>query len=96
MTPAEDSARGGPRHLLLHALLWCGLLLCVLAIARYWDESTTLIRNFSSGSLLVLLAMLLATWGLAITSWQWAQYFSLEARLKGVRLQWSDWKRPSP
>ncbi len=32
----------------------------------------------------------------AITSWQWAQYFSLEARLKGVRLQWSDWKRPSP
>ncbi len=32
----------------------------------------------------------------AITSWQWGAYFTLDARLKGVRLQWSDWKRPSP
>ena len=32
----------------------------------------------------------------AITSWVWGAYFTLEARLKGVRLQWSDWKRPSP
>lgn len=71
MTAGEDAARSGPRHLVLHALLWCGLLLCVLAIARYWDESTTLIRNFTPGSLLVLLAMLLATWSLAVRSWQW-------------------------
>ncbi|MGE4063142.1 MAG: branched-chain amino acid aminotransferase [Rhodospirillaceae bacterium] len=32
----------------------------------------------------------------AITSWVWGVYFSLEARLKGVRLQWADYKRPSP
>ncbi len=32
----------------------------------------------------------------AITSWVWGAYFTLEARLKGVRLQWSEWKRPSP
>ena len=32
----------------------------------------------------------------AITSWVWGQYFTLDARLKGVRLQWSEWKRPSP
>jgi branched-chain amino acid aminotransferase len=32
----------------------------------------------------------------AITSWVWGAYFSLETRFKGVRLQWSDYKRPSP
>lgn len=32
----------------------------------------------------------------AITSWVWGAYFTLEARLKGVRLQWADYKRPSP
>jgi branched-chain amino acid aminotransferase len=32
----------------------------------------------------------------AIASWAWAQYFSIEARLKGLRLQWSDWRRPDP
>ena len=32
----------------------------------------------------------------AITSWVWGQYFTVDARLKGVRLRWSDWKRPSP
>lgn len=32
----------------------------------------------------------------AIASWVWAAYFTLEARLKGVRLQWSDWRRPDP
>jgi len=32
----------------------------------------------------------------AIASWAWAQYFSMEARLKGLRLQWSDWRRPDP
>jgi branched-chain amino acid aminotransferase len=37
-----------------------------------------------------------ATIHVAITSWVWAQYFSLEARLKGVRLQFSEWRRPDP
>lgn len=32
----------------------------------------------------------------AIASWVWGAYFTLEARLKGVRLQWSDWRRPDP
>lgn len=32
----------------------------------------------------------------AIASWPWPSYFSPEARTKGIRLQFSDWKRPSP
>ncbi len=33
---------------------------------------------------------------LAIATWEWPSYFSREERLKGIRLQWSKWKRPSP
>lgn len=33
---------------------------------------------------------------LAITCWVWGPYYSIEERLKGIRLQWSEWKRPSP
>lgn len=32
----------------------------------------------------------------AIAAWQWPSYFSREDRLKGIRLTWSKWKRPSP
>lgn len=32
----------------------------------------------------------------AIAAWEWPSYFSQEARLKGLRLTWSKWKRPSP
>jgi branched-chain amino acid aminotransferase len=32
----------------------------------------------------------------AIGSWVWPSYFSLEARLKGIRLQMSEWQRPGP
>jgi len=33
---------------------------------------------------------------LAIATWEWPSYFSREERLKGIRLMWSKWKRPSP
>ncbi len=33
---------------------------------------------------------------LAIAVWEWPSYFSPEARLKGIRLKWAPWKRPSP
>lgn len=33
---------------------------------------------------------------LAIASWVWPSYFTVEERLKGIRLQWAKWKRPSP
>ena len=33
---------------------------------------------------------------LAIAAWPWPSYFSPEARLKGIRLKTSPWKRPSP
>ncbi len=32
----------------------------------------------------------------AIAAWEWPSYFSPEARLKGIKLQWSDWRRPDP
>ncbi|MDP6406730.1 MAG: aminotransferase class IV, partial [Alphaproteobacteria bacterium] len=33
---------------------------------------------------------------LAIAAWPWPAYFTPEARLKGIRLKTSRWKRPSP
>jgi len=33
---------------------------------------------------------------LAVAAWSWPSYFSPEARLKGVRLAWADWRRPDP
>ena len=32
----------------------------------------------------------------AIAAWQWPAYFSPEARMEGIRMQISDWKRPAP
>ena len=32
----------------------------------------------------------------AIAAWEWPSYFSVEEKLKGIRLTWSKWKRPSP
>jgi branched-chain amino acid aminotransferase len=33
---------------------------------------------------------------LAIAFWVWPSYFSPEAKMKGIRLQIADWKRPDP
>ena len=33
---------------------------------------------------------------LAIAVWEWPAYFSPEARLKGIRMTKSDWRRPAP
>jgi len=33
---------------------------------------------------------------LAIAAWPWPSYFSPEARMKGIRLKTSNWKRPAP
>jgi branched-chain amino acid aminotransferase len=33
---------------------------------------------------------------LAIAAWVWPSYFSVEEKLKGIRLEWSKWRRPSP
>ena len=32
---------------------------------------------------------------LAVAAWEWPSYFSPEARMRGIRLQTSKWKRPS-
>lgn len=32
----------------------------------------------------------------AIAAWEWPSYFSKEDKMKGLRLSWSKWKRPSP
>ena len=32
----------------------------------------------------------------AIAAWEWPAYFSPEARLEGIRMKISDWKRPAP
>jgi branched-chain amino acid aminotransferase len=32
----------------------------------------------------------------AIAVWEWPAYFTPEARMEGIRMQWSKWKRPDP
>ena len=32
----------------------------------------------------------------AIAVWQWPAYFTPEARLKGIKLDWAPWRRPDP
>lgn len=32
----------------------------------------------------------------AIAAWQWPSYFDPDARLKGIKLAWSKWRRPDP
>ncbi|MBJ6987475.1 MULTISPECIES: branched-chain amino acid aminotransferase [unclassified Devosia] len=32
----------------------------------------------------------------AIAAWVWPSYFSTEEKLKGIRLEWSKWRRPDP
>jgi len=32
----------------------------------------------------------------AIAAWQWPSYFDAETKMKGIRLDVSDWKRPAP
>jgi len=36
------------------------------------------------------------TINVAIAVWQWPSYFDPEARMKGIRLQLSEWRRPDP
>lgn len=33
---------------------------------------------------------------LAVAVWEWPSYFSPEAKMKGIRLQFSEWRRPDP
>ena len=33
---------------------------------------------------------------LAIAAWQWPSYFEPEVKMKGITLDISDWRRPSP
>jgi len=33
---------------------------------------------------------------LAIAAWHWGAYFTPEARMEGIRMQWSKWRRPDP
>lgn len=33
---------------------------------------------------------------LAIAAWDWPAYFSPEARMKGIELEWAPWRRPPP
>ena len=37
-----------------------------------------------------------ATIHVAIAAWQWPSYFSPAEKLKGIRLDIAEWKRPAP
>ncbi|HFB2048585.1 MAG TPA: Branched-chain-amino-acid aminotransferase [Hyphomicrobiaceae bacterium MAG_BT-2024] len=37
-----------------------------------------------------------STVNLAIAAWQWDSYFSMEERLKGIRVCWAKYRRPDP
>ncbi len=37
-----------------------------------------------------------ATINVAVACWVWPSYFTMEARMRGIRLQMSQWRRPAP
>src|SRR3546814_920869 len=32
----------------------------------------------------------------AVAAWEWPAYFSPDARMQGIRMQWAKWRRPDP
>ncbi len=48
------------------------------------------------GSEIMGVAAWKSTIHLAIATWSWPSYFSPEARMKGIKLQTSKWRRPAP
>ena len=59
--------------------------------------SDAYIRVFAwRGSEMMAISAQQTTTHLAVAAWAWPSYFSLEEKKKGIRLDISDWKRPSP
>jgi len=48
------------------------------------------------GSEMIAVSAQHCTIHVAIAAWEWPSYFSPEARAKGLRLCWADWRRPDP
>jgi branched-chain amino acid aminotransferase len=48
------------------------------------------------GSEMMGVAAQATTIQVAIGCWEWPQYFSPEARARGIRMTWAKWRRPSP
>ncbi len=48
------------------------------------------------GSEMIAVSAQHCTIHVCIATWEWPSYFSPEARAKGLRLCWADWKRPDP
>ncbi|MGI9347604.1 MAG: aminotransferase class IV, partial [Gammaproteobacteria bacterium] len=32
----------------------------------------------------------------AIAAWEWPSYFDMATKMKGIKLQWAEWRRPAP
>ena len=58
------------RRLVLTCLLWAGLLLCVIAVRRYWHESSALLAGIGFGGAMVIVVAILLMWQLAVASWR--------------------------
>jgi branched-chain amino acid aminotransferase len=48
------------------------------------------------GSEMMGVAAQATTTQVAIGCWEWPQYFTPEARARGIRMTWAKWRRPSP
>ena len=48
------------------------------------------------GSEMIAVSAQNCTIHVAIATWEWPSYFGKEAKEKGLKLAWADWKRPSP
>lgn len=58
------------RRLILIALFWLGLGLCVFALVKNWSESKALLMNIGVSGAMVTLMLLSASWWLAMESWR--------------------------
>ncbi|WP_168170891.1 lysylphosphatidylglycerol synthase domain-containing protein [Rhodanobacter sp. C01] len=64
-------------------LLWGGLLLCAIAIKRYWHQSRALLEGIGPGGAIVILAAILLMWLLAVSSWR-----HVVAACSGEKIPW--------
>lgn len=67
---AADSRHGRLRRGLLLGLLWTGLVLCVFAVVRYWDQSRVLLQGLGGGGAVLMTICMVSIWVLTVASWR--------------------------
>jgi glycosyltransferase 2 family protein len=57
-------------RIVLTGLMWIGLLLCAIAAIHYWPESRQLLHGLRTGTVVVLVGLLVLLWIVGVVVWQ--------------------------